>query len=48
MSGAKINLRNNRGETPLFYAEKGLIAGPRRTHVHDKIAELLRKFGATY
>jgi len=38
-------IKNNRGETPLFYAEGGIIAGPKMTENHKKVAELLKKYG---
>jgi hypothetical protein len=43
--GADVNAKNPRGETPLFYAEGGLIAGPVPTQEHHKVAELLRQHG---
>ncbi len=46
-AGADANARNPRGETPLLYAEVGLIVGPLRTPSNDKVAELLRLYGAT-
>lgn len=45
-AGADVNAQNPRGETPLFYAEVGLIAGPPHTQMNDKVAELLRAYGA--
>lgn len=44
--GADVNAKNVRGEPPLFYAEGGLIAGPRPTASHKEVAKLLRAHGA--
>jgi ankyrin repeat protein len=45
-NGADVDARNPRGETPLFYAEGGLIMGPNVTTEHKRVAELLRNHGA--
>lgn len=45
-NGANVNAKNNRGETPLFYAEGGIVAGPRPTERHKEVARLLRQHGA--
>ena len=43
--GADVNARNPRGETPLFYAEEGLLAGPPRTPFHTRVASIIREHG---
>jgi ankyrin repeat protein len=43
--GADVNARNPRGETPLFYAEDGLLAGPPRTAAHREVGALIRQHG---
>jgi len=46
-NGADVNAKNHRGETPLFYAEGGLIAGPNLTQNHHKVSEIIKKHGGT-
>ncbi len=43
--GAEVNARNPRGETPLFYAEEGLLVGPPRTPSHVRVASIIREHG---
>lgn len=43
--GADVNARNPRGETPLFYAEEGLLAGPPRTPSHFRVASIIQEHG---